>query len=324
MRSRRRRRGFTLIELLVVISIIGILVGLLLPAVQQAREAGRRTQCLNNMRNIALAIVGYVNNKNSFPPAGEFCEDATTLTMLTSGTIDPSQSVAYSFMPGQTPRATGVPMYSWVVPILPYMENQEYFNQWTMFPTTGQTSYGTAAANYYDPTNYVTGQASNYAISNTAIGILRCPDDVTAQPNQGNLSYAVNGGFALWHPIPVTLVGSQADGGQTPQVMTWAPGSSPTNWLTTMGVTQKLGVMFLESTFPQGVQTKVPWNVRSTLAGIADGTSSHAAPEREHHDRRRHAEPVHLESGGELGGTAADPEHVHRLVVRLRPADHGL
>src|SRR5438045_7201545 len=74
MNSRRRRRGFTLIELLVVISIIGILVGLLLPAINQAREAGRRAQCQNNMRNVALGLLGYANKKNAFPPAGVFFE----------------------------------------------------------------------------------------------------------------------------------------------------------------------------------------------------------------------------------------------------------
>ena len=48
-------------------------VGLLLPAINSAREAGRRTQCQSNMRNVGLAILGYVNSKNAFPPAGEFC-----------------------------------------------------------------------------------------------------------------------------------------------------------------------------------------------------------------------------------------------------------
>ena len=58
-----------------VISIIGILVGLLLPAINSAREAGRRAQCQSNMHNVVLAILGYVTTKNVFPPAGVFGED---------------------------------------------------------------------------------------------------------------------------------------------------------------------------------------------------------------------------------------------------------
>jgi prepilin-type N-terminal cleavage/methylation domain-containing protein/prepilin-type processing-associated H-X9-DG protein len=272
MKSRRRRRGFTLIELLVVISIIGILVGLLLPAVQSAREAGRRTQCSSNMRNIGLAILNYVNTKNQFPPAGEFGEDATGLAGMTATTgANPSQSVIATFLPGGTYRATAIPMYSWVVPILPYMEAQDMFNQWTMWnPSTG------VAVSYGDSTTYTQGQSSNFTIGSTAIGVLRCPDDITAQPNQGNLSYAVNGGFALWHANAATLIGQQGDSA-TPSTtnMIWTASASTTLLdPATMAVMQKLGVFFLESTLPQGSQVKVPWNIRSTLTGLADGSSS--------------------------------------------------
>lgn len=104
----RNRKAFTLIELLVVIAIIAILVAILLPAVQQAREAARRSQCKNNLKQIGLALFNYEETYMSFPP----------------GYINQAPHHAN----GNGPSSGNFSQWSWGFSILPYMERQELFD----------------------------------------------------------------------------------------------------------------------------------------------------------------------------------------------------
>jgi prepilin-type N-terminal cleavage/methylation domain-containing protein/prepilin-type processing-associated H-X9-DG protein len=110
--ERISRRAFTLVELLVVIAIIGILIALLLPAVQAAREAARRSQCTNNLKQIGLALQNYESAKKKFP-AGRFgCEGSIANTCSRCAELPPLQQI----------QAT-----SGFITLLPYLEDSSLF-----------------------------------------------------------------------------------------------------------------------------------------------------------------------------------------------------
>jgi prepilin-type N-terminal cleavage/methylation domain-containing protein/prepilin-type processing-associated H-X9-DG protein len=114
----KRRKAFTLVELLVVIAIIGILVGLLLPAVQAAREAARRMQCSNNLKQMGLATLNYESAHKKFPP-GRFDPDYTVNGVAQSG---------YTSYPTTLPAGAFTGFRSVHTFILPFMEQSNIYN----------------------------------------------------------------------------------------------------------------------------------------------------------------------------------------------------
>ena len=170
MRS-RKVAGFTLVELLVVIAIIGVLVALLLPAVQAAREAARRTTCVNNVKQMALAAANHESAKKYFPP-GRMDPDMEQRT-ATAGWIPlPMTGTSYpKYMAGGTQRFKNFSVHVW---LLPYMEAGNIYNLIDFSKGQSKQMLNDAGTAPINP---------HYQAYATAAGLFICPSD----PNTGKI-----------------------------------------------------------------------------------------------------------------------------------------
>lgn len=171
-----RRAAFTLIELLVVIAIIAVLIALLLPAVQQAREAARRTQCRNNLHNLGIAAHNYHDVFNTFMP-GSF-GPTNGPQNFPAGWSDPVHGA-------------GVPLghFGWPVPLLPYVEGAAVYNTIDL----SKPAYVRTLKENGNERGPL-GDVANLPASKLMPKVFICPSAERVHPEVEFKDYGINGG----------------------------------------------------------------------------------------------------------------------------------
>jgi prepilin-type processing-associated H-X9-DG protein/prepilin-type N-terminal cleavage/methylation domain-containing protein len=201
--STQRRLAFTLVELLVVITIIGMLVALLLPAVQSARERARQLECLNNLKQLGLATVSYDSSKGQLPGYTQFIKRGNTeWANIAYDTPSRKFSVVSVKNP---PNLDNVAAFSWATILLSRLERSDISDQISSPPKVNSSDPNSAAIDVLIP----------------PVDVFVCPSDrdVTTQPDLAGLTYSANtGGWDLdsggkFLYTPPSKYGDTADNG---------------------------------------------------------------------------------------------------------------